>query len=139
MLLIGNCPICYKYSNCLTLPIPMPDEERKFTWIFYFHTSLWCLIKPFEAPQRILKINIYRIYEIYFMYHSCVVIILFNTGLYKSAFPIDSLEKLVSCLSAVFALCQIRCNLHKLYNMCMIIICIVVGVRYSVFLFSLTF
>ena len=39
-------------------------------------------------------------------------------------------------LSAVFTLCQIRYSLHKLYNICMIIIYIV-DVRYSVFLFSL--
>ena len=59
-----------------------------------------------------------------------------NTGLYKSAFSTDSFKKLVFCPSSLFASCQIRCNLHKLYNIRMIIIYIV-GVRYTVFLFLL--
>ena len=49
----------------LTLPAPTPDEEKKLTWYFYFHTSLWCLkgfyevlLKPFEATQRSVKIKI---------------------------------------------------------------------------------
>ena len=42
----------------------------------------------------------------YFTYYSYVVIILFNTGLYKSAFSTDSFEKLVVCISAFFASCQ---------------------------------
>ena len=50
-------------------------------------------------------------------------IILFNTGLYKSPFSTNSFGKLVFCLSALFASCQIRCNLHKLYNICMTIRC----------------
>ena len=41
----------------------------------------------------------------YFTHYSCVVIYLFNTGIYKSAFPTDSFGKLVFCLSA---LCQIE-------------------------------
>ena len=36
--------------------------------------------------------------------HVCVVIILFNTGLYKSAFCTDSSGKLVFCLSALSVL-----------------------------------
>ena len=28
----------------------------KIQLIFYFHTSLWCLIKPPEAPQKSVKI-----------------------------------------------------------------------------------
>ena len=72
----------------------------------------------------------------YFTHYSCVVIILFNTGLYKSAFSTDSLGKLVVCISAFFALCRIRCNLHKIYIICTIVV-YTVGVRYSVFLLSL--
>ena len=45
----------------------------------------------------------------YFMYFSCVVIILFDTGLYRSAFTIITFEKLVfhfSMLSGIFVLDQ---------------------------------
>ena len=45
--------------------------------------------------------------KLYFTHYSCVVIILFNTGLYKSAFSISSFGKLVFCLSAPFVLCLI--------------------------------
>ena len=47
---------------------PNPGQSEKIKLIFYFHTSLWCLkgfmkafkafIKPFEAPQRSVKIKI---------------------------------------------------------------------------------
>ena len=39
-----------------TLPALIPDKEKKLL-NFYFHTFLWC-IKPFEAPQRSVKIKI---------------------------------------------------------------------------------
>ena len=56
----------------LTLPVPCISEsfiEIKIKLNFYFHISLWCIkrfyygllglyIKPFEAPQRSLKIKI---------------------------------------------------------------------------------
>ena len=55
----------------LTLLFPFISEsciEIKIKLNFYFHTSLWCLkgfmkalkafIKPFEAPQRSMKIKI---------------------------------------------------------------------------------
>ena len=32
----------------LILPVPIPDEEKKLTQIFYFHT-LWCLKRFYEA------------------------------------------------------------------------------------------
>ena len=46
-----------------------PGRREKINLNFYFHTSLWCLkrfyegllkafIKPFEAPQRSVKIKI---------------------------------------------------------------------------------
>ena len=40
-----------------------------------------------------------------FTHYLCVVIYLFNTGIYKSVFSTDSFGKLVACLSA---LCQIE-------------------------------
>ena len=40
--------------------------------------------------------------KLYSKHYLCVVIILFNTGLEKSAFSIDSFGKLVFCLSKVF-------------------------------------
>ena len=76
--------------------------------------------------------------KLHFTHYSYVVIILFNTGLYKSAFCTDSFEKLLVCISALFTLFRIRSNLDKLYNICMINVYIA-GVRYSVFLFSLHF
>ena len=52
------------YIRDLTLPIPIPDEEKKFTYIFTF--TLLCgtskgkaFIKPFEAPQRSVKVKIF--------------------------------------------------------------------------------
>ena len=65
--------------------------------------------------------------KVHFTHYSCVVIILFKTDLRKSAFSIYSFGKLVFRLSALFlrflsALCRIRCNFHKLYNISMIIV-----------------
>ena len=74
--------------------------------------------------------------KLHFTHYSCVVIILFHTSLYKSAFSTDSFGKLVFCIFALFALCGIRCDLHKLYNICTII-AYIVGDMYSAFLFSL--
>ena len=60
-------PVLYSF-NFLTLPVPIPDEEKKLTEIFIF--ILLCgtsegstkatkaFIKPFEAPQRSVKIKI---------------------------------------------------------------------------------
>ena len=56
-------------SFLLTLKDPLISEsctEMKIESNFYFHTSLWCLkrftfkafIKPFEVPQRSVKIKI---------------------------------------------------------------------------------
>ena len=58
--------------------IPIPDEEKKIKLNIYFYTSLWCLkrfyeglaskgfikafIKPFEAPQRSVKIKFNSIF-----------------------------------------------------------------------------
>ena len=49
----------------LFIPVPIPDEEKKLTWVFIF--TLLCgvskgLLKafkePFEAPKRSVKIKI---------------------------------------------------------------------------------
>ena len=41
----------------LALPDPIPDEEKKLS--IYFHTFvLRQKVKPFEAPQRSVKIKI---------------------------------------------------------------------------------
>ena len=57
-----------KFKNILTLPVPIPAEEKKLSEIFIF--TLLCgaskgfmkafkaFIKPFEAPQRSVKIKI---------------------------------------------------------------------------------
>ena len=55
------------FGKSLTLPVPIPDEEKKLTDIFIF-TLLYAaskgftkalkgFIKPFEAPQRSVKIK----------------------------------------------------------------------------------
>ena len=54
-----------KWNHVLTLPVPFPDDEKKLSYIFIF--TLPCgaskgfmkvFIKPFEAPQRSMKIKI---------------------------------------------------------------------------------
>ena len=60
-----------QHFKVLTInPFPTdPGRREKFNLDFYFHTSLWCLKsfyedlkglhkKPFEAPQRSVKIKI---------------------------------------------------------------------------------
>ena len=70
--------------------------------------------------------------KLYFTHYLCVVIILFDTGLCKTVFFIFSFEKAVSLLSVfpVFSACAvflIRCDIHRLYNICLAIVPI--GVR----------
>ena len=77
--------------------------------------------------------------KLYLTHYSWVVIILFNMGLDKSVFSTYSLGKLVFFLSAVFvfsACPEFDLILINFCNICTIIFYIV-GVRYSVFLFSL--
>ena len=57
-------------------------------------------------------------------HYSCVVIILFNMDLYKSAFSIYTFLKLVFCLYVI-------CNFHRLK------IIFYIGIKYSLILFSL--
>ena len=33
----------------ITLPVPIPDEEKKLSLSFYFRTSLWCLKRFYEG------------------------------------------------------------------------------------------
>ena len=66
--IIPHSPNPKTYMIVLTLPVPMPDEEKKLTQIFIF--TLLCgtskgfmkaskaFIKPFAAPQRSVKIKI---------------------------------------------------------------------------------
>ena len=54
----------------LTIPVPILEVERKITLDFYFYSSFLCaskgfmkalnaFIKPFEAPQKSVKMEIY--------------------------------------------------------------------------------
>ena len=74
--------------------------------------------------------------KLYFTHYSFVFIILFHTFLQMSSFSTYFLGKLVFCIFALFAMCEIRFSLHKFYSICTITASIE-GVRYSVFLFSL--
>ena len=80
--------------------------------------------------------------KFYFTHYLHMVIILFNTGLYKSAFSTFSFGKLAFCISVapVFSVSSllfwIRCYLHsRAYHICIIIV--EIGVRWSVISFSL--
>ena len=62
---IGNM---FLWAMNLTLPVPIPDEEKKVTEIFFlaflcgaskdFMKAFKAFIKPVEAPQRSVKIKI---------------------------------------------------------------------------------
>ena len=71
--LLKTIPSIYETLLCYTVTLkdPLISEsciEIKIELNFYFHTSLWCLkrftkalkafIKPFEIPQRSVKIKI---------------------------------------------------------------------------------
>ena len=47
-------------NSCLALHVPIPDEEKQIKLNFYFHffVALKAFIKPFEAPQKSVKIKI---------------------------------------------------------------------------------
>ena len=105
-----------------------------------FLRCFWALPSKWDFFPKIRLCQLFTLQgamKLYFTHYSCVVIILFNTGLYKSVFSIDSFGRLAFCLSALFAfVCGIRRDPHKLHNICIIIVYIV-GIRYSLFLFSL--
>ena len=69
--------------------------------------------------------------KLYFMHYSCVVIILFNTGLYKSVFYLFFWKTSSFCLSVLFVFTACS-NFDELFinfsNICIIII-FIVGVR----------
>ena len=56
------------YNGSLTLLVPIPDEQKKLSQIFIFRLlcdasrdftkALKAFIKPFEVPQRSVKIKI---------------------------------------------------------------------------------
>ena len=59
----------------------------------------------------------------YFMHYSCAVIILFNTGLYKSAFSNYLLIVLSFCAFCVYFWCvEFDVIFLKFYNICIIIV-----------------
>ena len=85
----------------------------------------WHALSDEQYFSKQLVLNICRCafkgaMKLYFTDYLCVVIILFNTGLYKSAFFTESFGKLVLCLSAlfVFSACSVSnlMYLQKLYN-----------------------
>ena len=90
------------------------------------------LIIFFENISRNCKIVFYAL----LVYGHCFV----QYGFSESAFPIGSFGEqcfvFLCILCFVPALCRIRYNLHKLYNICIINVYIV-GVRFSVILLSL--
>ena len=58
-------------AHYLTLPVPIPDEERKLKFLFLnffvvpqkgFMKAFKAFMKPFKAPQRTVKIKISNIY-----------------------------------------------------------------------------
>ena len=108
---------------------------------FFWHELIF-FQKVYSANSITEELLLKGAKELYFTYYSCVVIILLNTGLYKSAFSTNSFRKLIFlsfcafCLCFLLALCRLRFNLHKLCNICIINI-YVVGVRRCMFLFSL--
>ena len=65
-LYLERCSSSYLFE--LTLPVPIPDEEKKLSEIFIFillcgasksfMTALKAFVKPFEAAQRGVKIKI---------------------------------------------------------------------------------
>ena len=106
------------FTTLIWLIISVQTEMLYHLLIFTYAFSL------FHFMEKILKV-LYFInslfkgaMKLYFMHYLCVVIILFNTGLYKSAFSPDTFGKLFFCLSVLFALCWIWGTLHKHYSIC---------------------
>ena len=47
------------FNFSIVIILTRPDHERREKILnCYFHSSFWCLIKPFDAPQIIFKIKI---------------------------------------------------------------------------------
>ena len=49
-------PICGNNNGdplALILPVPNPVKEKKFTFNFYFHTSLWYLKRLYEGLKEV--------------------------------------------------------------------------------------
>ena len=73
--------------------------------------------------------------KLYFAHYSCAVIILFIMGLYKSAFSTDSFGNLVFAFLGFLHCVKFDVAFIHFHNICMIIV-LLVGVRYSLLLFS---
>ena len=72
------------------------------------------------------------------MHYACVVIILSNTSLYKSAFSTNTIGNLVYWFSTLFVLCWIEFNVTFInFKSFAFIINVYISIRYSVFLLSL--
>ena len=74
--------------------------DELIDWIAYNSCESWwhtCCTDVKNDPELFLcqDVNIKGATKLYFARYSYVVIILFNTGLYKSAFSTDSFRKLV--------------------------------------------
>ena len=68
---------------------------------FFWHELIF-FQKVYSANSITEELLLKGAKKLYFTYYSCVVIILLNTGLYKSAFSTNSFRKLIFCLSALF-------------------------------------
>ena len=65
--------------------------------------------------------------KLYVTYHSCVVIIFYNTGLSKSAFSTYYFWKIIFRLSVIYVLfagcdVSIQCLIYRIYNIFIIIV-----------------
>ena len=75
-IMLNLSSFCITLIVYLSLPVPCISEsciKIKTNLNFYFHTSLWCLkkfyegfksLKPFEAPQKSVKIKIKLIFSL---------------------------------------------------------------------------
>ena len=89
-------------------------KSKSFFWKTFFNLCIYFAYKiSFSNNSSLFQFNqnsfsfvvLKGATELYFTHYSCVVIILFNSGLYKSAFFTDSFGKLVFlCTFCVFYL-----------------------------------
>ena len=90
---------------------PLPQKsEIKISYYNDFIINLFKVNKKkilgcFEARSDVLTANIKRATKLYFMHYSCVVIILFNMDLFKSAFSTYSFKNLAFRLPVFFIFC----------------------------------
>ena len=53
----------FRNNSLLTHNVLIPDKKEKIKLNFYFHISLWCLERCYEAPQRRQKKNYVNFYS----------------------------------------------------------------------------